>query len=134
MKGSYRFFILDIIDKMVYQRFLSSYVYIKMKNNIFHGVGFRKEILRNDKFINFGKSIGIRIKEEIVILFQDFYFKIFDEKSFLSFFFYFINFDFKLYIEFRSKKVFRFFQIILLTKAVYHKDVEISGRKSKRQI
>lgn len=89
------------------------------------------EILRNDKFINFGKWYSYQRRNcNSISRFVD----ISDEKSFLSFFLYFINFDFKLYNEFRSKKVFRFFQIILLTKAVYHEDVEISGRKSKRQI
>lgn len=113
--------------------FLSSYIYIytQTRNN------FRKEISRNDKFINFGKWYSYQ-KRKLYPFFDlnlnCFYFnatKIFESfLCFSLFLFYTINSDFKLYVEFRSEKVsvhsfhsfniFFFFQIILLTKALYH--------------
>lgn len=122
--------------------FLSSYIYIytQTRNN------FRKEILRNDKFINFGKWYSYQ-KRKLYPFFDlnlnCFYFnatKIFESfLSFSLFLFYTINSDFKLYVEFRSEKVsvhsFHSFNIFFFSNYIvnqgvlsrFHEDVEISG-------
>lgn len=116
------------------------YIYTQTKNN------FRKEISRNDKFINFGKWYSYQ-KRKLYPFFDlnlnCFYFnatKIFESfLSFSLFLFYMINSDFKLYVEFRSDKVsvhsFHSFNIFFFSNYIvnqgalsrFHEDVEISG-------
>lgn len=121
-------------------RVIYIYIYTQTKNN------FRKEILRNDKFINFGKWYSYQ-KRKLYPFFDlnlnCFYFnatKIFESfLSFSLFLFYTINSDFKLYVEFRSEKVsvnsFHSFNIFFFSNCIvnqgalsrFHEDVEISG-------